>query len=202
MAGQSETGRVRQKQRTRRLLLASARALIAEGRSPSVADVADHAGISRSSAYRYFSTPEAMVQEAVLDSLAQELDEAAPIPPDAPAAETAEAMVAAVLRMVLRNEALFRAYLGEAVKGPDAGAPRRAGRRVEWLARALAPLRSEIGEQAFERLLRGLSLLAGIETVVVLRDVCGLEDEGIEATARWAARALVQASLPAAGYPG
>jgi AcrR family transcriptional regulator len=197
VSGQSESGRVRQKQRTRRLLLASARALIAEGGSPSVAEVADHAGISRSSAYRYFSTPEAMVQEAVLDALASGLDEAGVVPEGAGPAEAAEAMVAAILAMVLRNEALFRAYLAEAVKAPEGGAPRRAGRRIDWLSRALAPLRGHIPEARFERLVRGLSLLAGIEAVVVLRDVCGQEEAGIEATARWMARVLVEASLAA-----
>jgi AcrR family transcriptional regulator len=189
-----ETGRVRQKQRTRRLLLASARALIAEGRSPSVAEVADHAEVSRSSAYRYFSTPEAMVQEAVLDALASGLDAAEPVPPGATPAEAAAATVAAIIAMVLRNEALFRAYLAEAVKGADEGAPRRAGRRLDWLARPLAPLRARMAETVFERLLHALSLLAGIEAVVVLRDVCGQNDAGIETTARWMAQALVEAA--------
>jgi AcrR family transcriptional regulator len=195
VSGQSESGRVRQKQRTRRLLLASARALIADGGSPSVAEAADHAGISRSSAYRYFSTPEAMVQEAVLDAMASGLDEAGLVPEGAGPAEAAEAMVTAILAMVLRNEALFRAYLAEAVKAPAGGAPRRAGRRIDWLSQALAPLRGQMPEARFERLVRGLSLLAGIEAVVVLRDVCGQEEAGIEATARWMARALVEASL-------
>ncbi|MCR0984696.1 TetR/AcrR family transcriptional regulator [Roseomonas populi] len=186
---------MRQKQRTRRVLLASARALVAEGRAPSVAEVADHAGISRSSAYRYFSTPEAMVQEAVLDALASAMDGVPATAPEGDPAQAAEGMVAAILAMVLRNEVLFRAFLAESVKGQEDAAPRRGGRRVVWLSEALAPLRGRVPAEVFERLVAGLSLFAGIETVVVLRDVCGQDEAAMEATARWAARALVEAAL-------
>lgn len=187
---QRETGRVRQKERTRRLMLASARALIEEGRSPSVAEVADHAGISRSSAYRYFSTPKMMVHEALLEAVAQGLDA---VPETADPAGGTEAMVSAILRLVVRNEALFRVYLAQAVRRPDASM-REHARRLDWLAQPLAPLRAQMTDGAFDRLLRGLSLLAGIETVVVLRDVCGQDDAAIEETACWVARVLVLAT--------
>jgi hypothetical protein len=58
----------------------------------------------------------------------------------------------------------------------------------------MAPLRGRLEEPAFERLVQGLSLLSGIEAVIVLRDVCGQDNAGIEATACWIARVLVEAS--------
>jgi hypothetical protein len=48
------TGRTRQKARTRNALLAAARALLAEGVTPTVEQAADRADISRTTAYRYF----------------------------------------------------------------------------------------------------------------------------------------------------
>ncbi|MFG1461996.1 TetR family transcriptional regulator [Xanthobacter sp. DSM 24535] len=187
--------RVAQKQRTRAALLAAARRLLAEGRSPTVGEAADAAAISRATAYRYFSTPEALAQEALLDAIAAEM-EGVMLDPSLtalPAARQAEEVVASVLAMVLRHEALFRSYLALAAPGEGAS---RGGRRVRWLSDALAGIAAAMPALAFARLVNALSLLAGIETVVVLKDVCGLDDAQITDTARWMARLLVAGSLP------
>ena len=44
-------------------------------------------------------------------------------------------------------------------------------------------------------LVTGLALLTGIETVVVLADVCGVETDRLEETARRMARILVRGVL-------
>ena len=48
------TGRTRQKERTRKALVAAARGLVAEGKTPTVEEAASAADISRTTAYRYF----------------------------------------------------------------------------------------------------------------------------------------------------
>ena len=58
-----------QKERTRWHLLQAARDLRSAGHVPSVADVADATGISRTTAYRYFPTQEALLAEATADPL-------------------------------------------------------------------------------------------------------------------------------------
>jgi AcrR family transcriptional regulator len=192
--GQDTKERVAQKQRTRHALLVAARELLAAGGKPTVPEVADHANISRATAYRYFSTPEVLAQEAILDAVALEFERlAALLPTRADPAQSAEDMVAAVVRMVLANEALFRTFLSLANTGN--GLPTRGGRRVRWLSVALEPLADRLPQEAFERLVHALSLLAGIETVIVLKDVCGLNPDAMENTVRWMARALVAASL-------
>jgi AcrR family transcriptional regulator len=192
--GQDTKGRVAQKQRTRNALLVAARELLAAGSKPTVPEVADHANISRATAYRYFSTPEVLAQEAILDAVALEFERlAASLPKGGDPAQSAEDMVVAVLRMVLANEALFRTFLSLANTGN--GLPTRGGRRVRWLSAALEPLADRLPREAFERLVHALSLLAGIETVIVLKDVCGLDPDAMERTVRWVARALVSASL-------
>src|SRR5580765_7558891 len=55
--------RVRQTQRTRRALVAAADEIFAEGRVPTVADVAERADVARATAYRYFPTQEALLLE-------------------------------------------------------------------------------------------------------------------------------------------
>src|SRR5690242_10582750 len=55
--------RDRQTRRTKRALLAAADELFAEGRVPTVADVAERADVGRATAYRYFPTQEALLLE-------------------------------------------------------------------------------------------------------------------------------------------
>jgi AcrR family transcriptional regulator len=192
--GQDSKERVAQKQRTRNALLVAARELLAAGRQPTVPEVADHANISRATAYRYFSTPDVLAQEAILDAVAGEFERlAASVPKGSDTTHGAEDMVVAVLRMVLANEALFRTFLSLANTGN--GLPTRGGRRVRWLGAALEPLAGQLPQEEFDRLVQALSLLTGIETVIVLKDVCGLNPDGMERTVRWVARTLIAASL-------
>ena len=61
-------GRVNQKRRTRAAILAAAVELLKRGKSPTVAEVADAALVSRATAYRYFPTQEYLLFEAALES--------------------------------------------------------------------------------------------------------------------------------------
>ena len=71
----------------------------------------------------------------------------------------------------------------------------RAGRRVRWLRNALEPAHERMDEESFERLVAAMCLCVGIESLVVLRDVCGLNAKEAEEVARWAAFTLLRGSL-------
>ena len=77
---------------------------------------------------------------------------------------------------------------------PDEGA-RRGYRRVEWIERAVAPIRDQLTEQHYERLVSALSVVLGWEAMIVLRDVRGLDATREEEVLRWTARRLVEAAL-------
>src|SRR6266498_1386790 len=79
-----EGGRSRQKARTRDALLAAVRKLIARGITPTVEDAAEAAGISRTTAYRYFPN-----QRALLLGAHPEIERTTLLPPDAPEEVTA-----------------------------------------------------------------------------------------------------------------
>jgi hypothetical protein len=92
----------------------------------------------------------------------------------------------------------------DAAEAPSAAdMPRRGYRRVEWIERAIAPLRDRMDLADFERLVSALSMVMGWEAFIVLADVRGLtRAEQIE-VASWSARALVHAALQAApAVPG
>jgi hypothetical protein len=76
------------------------------------------------------------------------------------------------------------------------GAPRRGYRRINWIERAIEPLRTQLPPQEFERLLSGLAMVIGWEALVVLQDIRGLAADAQIETSRWAARALIAAALP------
>ena len=59
-------GRERQKNRTRRAVVEAASALVREGRTPTVAEAAEAAEVSRATAYRYFPTQDMLLAEVAL----------------------------------------------------------------------------------------------------------------------------------------
>src|SRR4051812_1635269 len=74
-----QTGRAAQKGRTREALIAAARELVANGETPTVEHAAEAASISRTTAYRYFSS-----QRALLGAAHPETATATLLPDDAP----------------------------------------------------------------------------------------------------------------------
>ena len=181
--------------RTRQALIEAAVDLLAEGRQATVTEAAERAGISRATAYRHFPSNDGLMTEAALDrvartAVAMRLPDGAASPEDA-----AAALVERVLDMVFANEVAFRALLAHAM-APGAGV--RGARRIDWTRQVLAPWQDDFAPASFERLVAQLSLLLGIETVVVLCDVARLSPEDARGAAGGAARALVAAAKAAA----
>ena len=71
--------------------------------------------------------------------------------------------------------------------------PRRGYRRVEWIERALEPLRDRLPAERFERLVSALTLVVGWEAMIVLEDTRGLDHRAAEEICVWAARTLLAA---------
>src|SRR6059058_4946303 len=72
-----DTGRVKQKRRTRAAIVAAAAELLRAGHTPSVNEVADAADVSRRTVYQYFPTLEQLLLDATLGLLSQRaVDEA------------------------------------------------------------------------------------------------------------------------------
>jgi|SRR5680860_325916 len=181
-----ESGRRDQKRRTRTELVVAARRLIANGGAPpTVAEAASAASISRTTAYRYFST-----QHELLVAAHPETERTTLLPPDIgdDPEERLSIAVAAFVEMVLATEAQQRTMLRlslEATTQPGQ-LPLRQGRAIGWFENALAPLMGELGADGVHRLALGVRSAVGIESLVWLLDVGGLT--------RGDAAALVQSS--------
>ena len=188
---------------TYRLLLGHAMTLVRRGRIPSVPELAMKARVSRATAYRYFPSRSKLVSAVVAESLA-------PVRRFEPSAQDGlvrvrelfdktfplfkrfEPHMRAALHLSLEHESLQRTGLLEEE-------PYRRGHRRYMLHRAAAPLAATLGSAPYERLLKALSLIYGIESYVVLRDIWGASYREVETVARWMLEALIESALREAG---
>jgi AcrR family transcriptional regulator len=197
--GSTPMGRDNQKRRTRRALVEAAGRLIAAGGRPSVAEVAEAAEISARTAYRYFPSAEQLTVEATLEATRQNMELSIESgPPDEPVTDRVDRLVDALQQMTLDNETLLRQMIKFTVdRDPiEPGVPPRPARRLEYVEQALAPLQDRLAPDELDRLTFALTVTIGIESTLVLRDICGLDSSEILAVQHWAARALLNAAAP------
>ena len=185
--------------RMKRIMLDTAMGLMQRGLIPSVSDVAEAAEVSRATAYRYFPSQAALIQETVDEALGpilewtSESDEAE---------ERVTELFSFALPRIEEYEATHRAALLLALdqwtrrQAGTLGAEERfvRGHRRALLADAMKPLRRRLSRQAFDRATQSLSLIFGTEAFVVLKDIWGLEGGEARRVAIWAALALVRAA--------
>ncbi|HEU5293958.1 MAG TPA: TetR/AcrR family transcriptional regulator [Burkholderiaceae bacterium] len=164
-----------------------------------MSDLAAAAGVSRATAYRYFPSRGTLISAVIDESLrpvrhwtssavdgAQRIDEL--FENTLPRLQEYEAQMRAALQLALEHWSAARTRsLGKP--------PFTRGFRRAILERNAAPLRARLGPKAFDRLLKALSLVYGIESFVVLKDIWGVREPEIEAIVRWVAAALVSASI-------
>jgi len=185
--------------RTFRRLLDEAVVLVRRGRIPSVAEVAQSANVSRATAYRYFPSRSKLVSAVIAEALAP-VRRAVPQEGDAKQrlhdlldrtysrfAEY-EPHMRAALQLALEHQSLEAAGLLEEE-------PFRRGQRREILDVAIGPLRKKLGPKPYQRLLKALAVVYGIEPMVILKDICGASDRETEAVVRWMMDALVDTAL-------
>jgi AcrR family transcriptional regulator len=171
---------------------------VVQGHTPSVSEVADAAEISRRTAYRYFPNAEQLMVEALLEGtrsdVEREIDAGAV---DDDIAVRVDRLVDALHHLTVDKEHLLRQMIRLTMdRGAVAGGvPLRPSRRLEYVEQALAPLHDELTMETYRRLVHATAVVIGIEARIVLRDICGLDDETIVQTERWAAQALLSAAL-------
>ena len=196
-----ESGRTAQKQRTRRALVEAARELLAAGTVPTVEEAAAAASISRTTAYRYFPS-----QGALLLAAYPELTPGSLLPRDAPAgtAERVDQVVAELGRITFEAEPQLRAILRHSL-APDPAErgdlTLRRGRAIDWIEEALAAPGTRLSARERRRLAIAIRSATGIEALVWLTDVAGLDRREALAIQRWSARAMVRAALEDAPAP-
>lgn len=191
------TGRRRQKGRTRAALVEAAHELLARGGAPTVEDAAATAGISRTTAYRYFPN-----QRALLLAAYPQIDaDAGLLPADAPADPAArlDLVMREFIGFTVRWEPQLRAQLRLSLE-PGAEQPvLRGGRAIRWIEEALGPLAQTHPEVDVHGLAVAIRSATGIESLVWLTDIGGLDRERAAEVLAASARAIFGAAVDPAG---
>jgi AcrR family transcriptional regulator len=188
-----DTGRVRQKERTRRALIAAAAELLRAGRAPTVAEAAAAAGVHRATAYRYFPSQDLLLAPATIlvgtNRFADQrlLDTGNTTDP----AERAALVTRRVAEAVLDEPDIFRTAIRLSLD-PDLDY-RRPGRRHHWIADLLGPL--DLDPRTRRRLAGALTILLGSEVVVALTDVGELPRDEVLDVLTWMTHTLVDGAL-------
>lgn len=191
------TQREDQKNRTRAALLDAARTLLMRGEMVTVTAAAREAGMSKASAYRYFSDPALLVAEAGLHLKVAPYKDII-----GDAVSLRDRLVAISLYffdLAVANETAFRTYLGlnlqAAAQSQDGRTPRRGARRIQAFLRALES-ESDIAPEQARSIAAALGMATGAEAMIALFDVAGLSAEKARAVVAETAEAICDRMLP------
>ena len=198
-----EPGRVNQRHRTRKDLLAAAGRLLKRGRTPDMDDVAKEAMVSRATAYRYFPTIEQLLVEAPLDGAVPDPQDVFDGDGSTDPAHRIDKAEAALHEMCYRNGAQLRVMLAASLEratkrahgSADDTIPVRQNRRSPLIEAALAPSRDRFTDATYKKLCAALALIFGTESMIVFEDVLGLDEKTARKVKSWAAKALVRAAM-------
>ena len=197
------SGRIRQKERTRAALVTAARRLVAEGRTPTVEEAAGAAGVSRPTAYRYFPNQRSLLAAAHPETATTSL---LPATPPGTVEERLDLVLTEFLRIVVDTESQQRTMLRLSLDRTETDLPLRQGRAIAWIEEALEPSGAQLSADDRHRLAIAIRSAVGIEALVWLTDVAGLDREHATELMRWSAQALLAAALtappPEAGVAG
>lgn len=186
-------GRSNQKRRTRQALIDAALAFRDEGRNPTFAEVAERALVSRATAYRYFSSVEALISETATERGLLPLERiwrSGDDPADG-IARAAREMMKLLLDDEVGLHMMERSFMAVWLENDPSARPPRPGRRMKYIEPIVESLKSELAPSARRRLAHALSMVMGSEAALAIRDIGGASvDEAITAAA-WAAQTLV-----------
>jgi AcrR family transcriptional regulator len=190
----------------------AANELLRKGAPPTVADAAEQARVSRATAYRYFPTQESLFLEIAkvtpaVNPVEKLLKEMSGDDAEERLLHLLDTFNAINFSEQVSMRTALRTYLDTWLtsRGKSGEAPPvREGRRMRWLDKALDPVRRDFSDAEWRRLRAALALTLGIEPMIVMKDVCHIEnDKEALAILRWTASVLLRAGLAAksGGYP-
>ncbi len=179
-------GRVNQKLKTRSQILEAAKVLMSKNRNFTLEEVAKKANISRATIYRYFPTLELLYTEASLHVHFSPPNVLFEKVKEMPLLESVLTIQHYYNKSALDHELLFRRYLSTVLNESIVSKKKiRGARRVATMELVLASFEKEMSKNNLKNLKNIATILMGIDSLIVAKDVCGLTNKEAEETLKW-----------------
>lgn len=192
-----DSGRINQKTKTRKDLLRATDVLIRRGEKPTVENIAREALTSRATVYRYFPNLEKLLLEAQLEIKTKSPEELFINIQIDSAEERVSKVQEYLFDLAEENETQFRLFIKSTMsewleQNEKVKAGIRGGRRIEMLSEALKPIENNLKKSEIKNLRNALSVLIGIESLIVTQDVCQISHKQGKQSLNWAVRQLIK----------
>ena len=179
-------GRVNQKLKTRIQILNAAKDLMSKNRNTSLEEIAQEAKVSRATIYRYFPNIDLLYTEASLDihylspyALFEEVK-------DMSLGERILNIQSYYNQLAQDHELIFRRYLSAVLNESIVSTKKiRGARRVATMDLVLDSFKKELSKKNLNNLKNIASILMGIDSLIVAKDVCGLSNKEAGDTLKW-----------------
>ena len=190
----SHSGRPAQRRRTRTAILDATMQLLRDGHTPTLDEIVAAADVSRRTVYMHFPTVDQLILDASMGALAGgDID--AEFEPDSEAVERVTTIVDTLYDHAAEWLPVGRRVVALTATNPPADRPKRGHRRVDWIERAVEPLRARLTDEQHDRLVSSLSIVLGWEAMIVLQDIRGHASERQREINAWTAQSLIRAIL-------
>ena len=183
------TGRTNQKLQTRNKILKGARHFLNKGKDFSLEDLATQTGISRATIYRYFSHVDLVSAEAVLEVSISSPEELYDNIKEASLKEQILEVQKYYNTLSIDREQAFRKYIGITLNSTTHKQKRGARRKI---ALDMVFAKTDFTATEKEDLSNLLTILMGMEPLIVTKDVCGLDNEKSHDLMRWGAELILE----------
>ena len=189
----TDSGRTKQKSKTRSRILESAQHFMGQGKAFTLEDIAAHTGISRATIYRYYSKVEILSLEAGLDFFTKNTDEiSGAIDKEKSLEDRLLSVQDYFNQLTLDNEAAFRKYIGSVLTA-DSIPEKRGARRVTVIEDILKDQKEiDLNEGERRMFTHVATMLMGGEAITVAKDVCRLDDAQSTETLIWGLKLLLE----------
>lgn len=184
-----ETGRINQKLETREQILISAQYFMSKGLSFTLEDVAKKAGISRATIYRYYSNKDVLANEAGLDLNTEAPETIYQSLEQRPLKEQIHGVQDYFNQLALDHEKAFRNYLSTNITS-ETQEKKRGARRKRTMELVLD--NNKVSKEDQERLSNIMTVLMGIEPMIVAKDVLALDDKESKELLSWSTDLLLK----------
>ena len=184
-----QSGRVNQKLETRDKIIESAQYFLKSGQDVNLDEIANRAGVSRATIYRYYSSVEVLLHEAGLDLTTNPPETILERLKNRDLNDTILGIQDYYNDLALNNETAFRKYLSIAIASNDSK-NKRGARRKKTLE--LAFKNSRLSEHDKNDLANLLTVMMGIEPIIVTKDVCGLNNAQSKELLEWGIRLILK----------